>query len=685
MDNTNRNWIIAIVVGILLLCCCIGAVCVLTGSLTLWGISREESEYTPDWEFPSEVTFEAFPTDDNTPLLEPTPIFEATPEPGGSLDSSETLQILEEEIVPINDPRDLAFRLEGKENIPETVEGPAEPFQVGEVQEFWASNVDTNENFKVTATLRYVTDHLYFWIENGVDYDPKAVKDLAETFENEIYPTNREFFGSEWSPGIDNDPHLYLMYVGGIGSSIAGYFSSADEIHPNAHQYSNAHEMFFINSDNVRLARRDIYGTIAHEFQHMIHWYRDRNEETWVNEGFSMLAELLNNYDTGGFDMLYAQDPDLQLNFWPSPPNSTPHYGSSFLFFAYFLDRFGEEATRALVAHPDNGFDSIDRVMEDLNQVDPNTGEVIQSEDVFGDWVVANLLNDSSVEDGRFAYERYTGLPTLGFTEEIDTCSPDWQVRSVKQYGVDYLRVNCCGCFTLQLQGSQQVGVLPVDAYSGDYAFWSNKGDESDMTLTRTFDLTQASGPLTLNYRIWYDLEEDYDYLYLVVSEDGENWKILQTPSGCDRSEDPSGNAYGWAYNGQSGDWIEENVDLSDYAGKQIQVRFEYVTDAAVNGEGLMLDDVSIPELDYSEDFEDGEGDWQGDGFVRIHNSLPQTFRVSLIKNGDEITVEEITLDENLTASVPLELGGDVEDAVLVVSGTARFTTQEATYRFSFK
>ena len=44
--------------------------------------------------------------------------------------------------------------------------------------------------------------------------------------------------------------------------------------------------MFFINSDNVDLGDDYIYGTVAHEFQHMIHWYKDRNEETWVNEGF---------------------------------------------------------------------------------------------------------------------------------------------------------------------------------------------------------------------------------------------------------------------------------------------------------------------------------------------------------------------------------------------------------------
>ena len=99
------------------------------------------------------------------------------------------------------------------------------------------------------------------------------------------------------------------------------------------------------------------------------------------------------------------------------------------------------------------------------------------------------------------------------------------------------------------------------------YAFWSFKGDESDMTLTRAFDFTDVSGPILMDYHTWYDLEEDYDYAYVEVSEDGRNWVFLNTPSGTDK--DVSGNSYGWGYNANSGGWIDEQVDLSDYAGKE--------------------------------------------------------------------------------------------------------------------
>ena len=82
--------------------------------------------------------------------------------------------------------------------------------------------------------------------------------------------------------------------------------------------------------------------------------------------------------------------------------------------------------------------------------------------------------------------------------------------RDVHQYGVDYLRINCQGDFTLLFEGSTETKVVPVDPISGEYYFWSNKADEADMILTRTFDFREHDGPLTLNFWTWFDLEEDY-------------------------------------------------------------------------------------------------------------------------------------------------------------------------------
>ena len=598
---------------------------------------------------------------------------------GLETDANETLKSLTGIDLPVSDLRELAKRLEGKQNIPISTEPIEFTYSIGSQQVFWVSNVDSNENSQIDTTLQYATDHVYFWIEDGVPFEFEALKSLVDTFENEIYPKNRQFFGSEWTPGVDGDPHLYIIFAQGLGGNLAGYFSSADEHHPLAHEYSNAHEAFVLNADNVDLESEFAYAVLAHEFQHMIHWFRDRNESSWVNEGFSELAVFLNGYEVGS-EYSYIINPDLQLNDWPNFSGGTaPHYGASFLFFTYFLDRFGQQATQEIVFESMNGLNGVDEVLRKNNIHDPLSGEMITADDVFSDWVIASFVKDESVADGRYTYKNYPDAPEAEATETIYECPTDFLTRDVHQFGVDYIRINCEGQYTLRFEGSSIVDVIPVSPYSGEYYFWSNKGDEGDMTLTKSFDFTNHEGPLTLSFYTWFDLEEDYDYLYLEISEDGESWQILETPSGT--VEDPSGNSYGWGYNGSTNGWIEESIDLSDYSGKEVQIRFEYVTDAAVHGEGMVIDDISIPEIGYFTDFEEEEDGWHGDGWLRMNNVIPQTYRLSLITFGDSIEILPIPLQDDQSAEVNINIGDEIDNAVLVVSGTSRFSRQKAAYR----
>jgi hypothetical protein len=412
----------------------------------------------------------------------------------------------------------------------------------------------------------------------------------------------------------------------------------------------------------------------------MIHWYTDKNEETWLNEGFSMLAELINNFDTGGFEYSYIGNPDLQLTDWGiSVGSNGPHYGSAFLFTSYFLDRFGEEATQALVAHDENGMESIDLVLEELDIRDPLTHQTITSNDVFRDWAVANFLGDETVSDGRYAYSIYPDAPTASPSINFPVCPVSAVDHDVHQFGVDYLEINCTGDFTLNFTGSDAVSILPTSPYSGDYFFWSNMGDHSNMSLERTFDFTNTNAPIEMTYQTWYDLENDYDYVFVSASLDGEIWQILNTSS-C-TYENPSGNSYGCGLNGQSDGWQQEFIDLSSFAGEIVTLRFDYVTDAAVNGNGIVIDDIEIDAIGYFADFEADDGGWEGDGFIRIQNTLPQAFIATLVTLGDSVNVINLDLDENNTASIDLTIGDEVESIILVVSGATPYTRQKAQYQ----
>ena len=621
--------------------------------------------------------FPLMPPTNDPVSAEPTPVLNRTPTDSTTLG---TLETLENTVVPESDPYDLACRLEALCNVPTTV--PAKSYQIGDRENFWILNSDTISYNRIDTTLLYITPHTYFWAQDGVDVDESDMRALMDKFENEIYPKDREFFGSEWIPGVDNDQHIYVVYAGGLGSNVGGMFVSSNEYNPLVEEHSNAHEMYVLSS-NADLSNPYTYATLAHEFVHMIQHPTDNNESAWMTEGFAEIGAFVNGYDINGVDWLYLQEPDLQLNSWVdnSSPDFGSHYGQSFLYLTYFLDRFGEDATKALTSNPEDDLTSVDDTLAQLNITDPQTGTLITADDVFMDWAATMYLQDGSVGDGRYIYHNYPEAPRYEPAESISSC-PQTIQSGVYQYGIDYLTIDCPGDHTLQFSGSTLADLLAVDAHSGKFAFWSNKGNESDMMLTREFDFTNTNSPIKFSYWTWYDIEKDWDYVHLAASTDGQTWELLTTPAGTDY--DPSDASYGWSYTGQSNGWIQEQVDLSKFAGQKVQLRFEYITDALLNGDGFFLDDVSIEAINYQSDFEADDGGWQASGFARIENVLPQTYGLSLIIKGETTTVIRIPLNADQTASIPFSLKQG-EQAALIVTGTTRFTTHPAAYEVEIK
>jgi len=173
MENKNffttTAWIITIV--LIVICCC----CFIVLAGGLGGLYYIGSQATP---FAPVSTPFNFNFDTSTPTSIPTPV-EITRVPVENI-PTDTLKTLETSIVPVNDLRDLACRLENKCNIPETL--PSGPYKGGDKSQFWLTNTDNHESFQIKATLEYVTDHAYFWVEDSVKYDQGEAKKLVDTF-----------------------------------------------------------------------------------------------------------------------------------------------------------------------------------------------------------------------------------------------------------------------------------------------------------------------------------------------------------------------------------------------------------------------------------------------------------------------------------------------------------------------
>jgi hypothetical protein len=655
----KRNyWFILLgVLLALLICCCV----------ILFGLAG--------FLWMSEAATQASPAS-SLDTLEPTPVLD----PVGRLPTPaerRTARVLAESTLPQRDLLALASRLQGISE-PQTSTDPNGPpdYEVGDALTFWVHDVQTITFFTTTTTLRYETPHAYWWVEEGYEIPAEDLEQSAERFEEQTYPTSRRYFGSEWMPGVDGDPHVYI-FLGNV-PGVGGYFSAPDEYPTEIRPHSNLHEMFYINLDNAVPGNDYFDGILAHEFQHMIHWAADRDEDTWVNEGLSELAAQVNGYDVGGSDYAFSLTPDTQLTTWTDLEDSAPHYGASYLFLAYFLERYGEEAIRKLVAEPANGIAGFDNVLSHT------AGISGRFEDLFADWLVANYLDDSRTGAGRYGYADLR-LEQISHAAH-HTDYPVHEQARVHQYAADYILLKGEGDLTIKLDGRTVVPLVGNETHSGEYQWWSNRGDDGDATLTRAFDLSDLE-QATLQAWMWYDIEVDYDYAYVEVSTDGgQTWSILENEHTT--ATNPSGNSYGPAFTGLSGggerpQWSLERFDLTPFAGREVMIRFEVVTDEALNRPGLALDDISIPELGYSYDVEEGEGGWQAEGWVRVTDHVPQEFLVQVLTIGDEPRVERMALNRQMRGTMTIAgLGREIDRAVLIVSALAPSTTEWATYSY---
>ena len=206
--------------------------------------------------------------------------------------------------------------------------------------------------------------------------------------------------------------------------------------------------------------------------------------------------------------------------------------------------------------------------------------------------------------------------------------------------------------------------------------WYSNKADVSSTTLTRAFDLSSVKSA-TLAYNLWYHTERAWDYGYVMASGDGgATWEILATEHST--YENPHNTAYGPAYTGESGGWLAESVSLDAYAGGEVLVRFQMITDDAVTQPGMALDDVRINAIGYRSDFEADDGGWEAAGWVWIDNLLPQSAWVQAIQQGAMTSVTRWQANGASAWTLPLEPG--VGQVTLAVSPFAPVTTVRVPY-----
>ena len=122
---------------------------------------------------------------------------------------------------------------------------------------------------------------------------------------------------------------------------------------------------------------------------------------------------------------------------------------------------------------------------------------------------------------------------------------------------------------------------IRLSGKDGAREWYSTMGNNIDVVLD--IEEPVEVGPGTdLSFRTWYDIEEGYDFGWVLASADGgATWDTLTEYSGTDMDH-----------------WSDVvTVDLAAYEGKEILIRFEYFTDGGVAQRGWEIADVAVENI----------------------------------------------------------------------------------------
>lgn len=522
-------------------------------------------------------------------------------------------------------------------------------------------------------TLRAIGDNAEIWVANDLSYcygepDPRPpqvvteeqIDYLFDEFNDTIYPRDTEYFGftdnRDGTGGIfaswgydwyitDNpqrvmilcyniidesycDPEYPFYVAGYFWASMNDYYADRNIIHIDTYNWEDR-----IGPD---VRRPYLYeGTIAHEYQHAIHYDHDPDESTWVDEGLADLAGYLCGYGHSAGHIAYY----MLYHRWPLTNwlGTLQDYGESYLFQLYLLENFSAEKPFAsyLIDEPANGIEGINNTLAFL-------GYTAEFDSIYHDWVLANYLDDTSLtgdSSAKLGYDELDipsddtwgysidwsiknyyksgnkgNLPVQRYWGGYKSGTVEWPIRNIPAYAPVYQTYKGIQPeLDANFRGDNTTG---ISAHSGSYEWFGGKADLLFNTLTLKNPITLGAGS-NLSFWTWYQIETGWDFGFVQIStDDGATWTSLENPdttSEHDPSAHPDVLANLPGFTGSSDDWVEETFDLSGYEGNDVLIRFLFVTDWAYTETGWYIDDVDIN--GFSDDMEAGPGNWTSDGW----------------------------------------------------------------------
>lgn len=131
-----------------------------------------------------------------------------------------------------------------------------------------------------------------------------------------------------------------------------------------------------------------------------------------------------------------------------------------------------------------------------------------------------------------------------------------------------------------------------TDSKTGNY----NTNANTSVTLVQDIDLSGNYSAAVLSFYSRWAIEKGYDYVQVKASTNGNTWVALQ---GKYNHLGGSNQLLGKPlYDGEQDAWVYEEIDLEQYLGKKLRLRFTLVADGGVNLDGYYFDDLKVSVFD---------------------------------------------------------------------------------------
>ncbi len=277
-------------------------------------------------------------------------------------------------------------------------------YTIGEIDLFYVLQSDEQGNSvrnQIGAKLLAKGDHVAIWADTTILHSANTISDaLAEQYKSlletktpigsidttkGVWDIELEYFGNP--PDKDGDGIVDFLFAD-LYSGVAGYFSPWDQTN---YEGSNQRDIVYIDIGSTISYTE---ATLSHEFQHLIHYTYDPDEDTQFNEGLSEMATILcgGEYISHAY---YLQDPSISWK-WES---DIQHYAMASLFTLYYVEQFGVEVIKDVMTNTSNGFTAFNTILSNKN-----TG--LDHKGFLKNWYIANYLDDITV-DRKYGYESF--------------------------------------------------------------------------------------------------------------------------------------------------------------------------------------------------------------------------------------------------------------------------------------